>query len=1084
MKLAHTLAHEFHRSVRERGWHYVNAVRIHEGSATAVTARVKGSDDYEVRLELDGDKLKCECECPYFENLDPCKHLWATILVADQRDYLSAALEQPRLKLAPEITTVHDRLPEPPAVKWDLKPVAMPPRPPAIPQWRTELLEIENSGRLAFYNHTPWIPGRQILYVVDSAASVAAGEVVVHLSTRDPSKRGGWNKVKNFRIVRGEISAITDPADRHIVELLAGARQREWSYMSGAYEELASAYQLTATPARAVIPLLCATGRFSLRLDDHEYGPLEWDGGPEWQLALEGSVKAGGACKFEPVLRRGDGRLSNTDVKLVVPGVVFTDRLAAALGEDARPEWIQFLRRRRSLEASREDSGLLVSELVSRSGAPPVSLPRELNFGEVRLPCQPCLRLSGDRRAPAELLYRYGEWLLSGDDRLRAHFDPARREFLIRDTAAEKAAWSRLMELGGRPAKPDSEDEPTTWSLPPNQTGHIVGTLLAEGWHVEADGRGFRTGGDMRLEVSSGIDWFDLHAEIDFGPVSAKLPRLLEALRRGSAVVELDDGTLGLLPEEWLTQLARFATMGGQEGGALRFRRNQAGLLDALLAAQPRVKADETFERARAALKRFERVETAPQPDGFVGHLRDYQRDGVGWMSFLREFGFGGCLADDMGVGKTAQVLAMLEARRAEREQAVNGAAPEPPSLVVVPRSLVFNWLEEAARFTPGLKMLDYTGPQRNGDVFHDYDVVLSTYGTLRRDAAKFAVTEFDYVILDEAQAIKNAASESAKAARLLRARHRLALSGTPVENHLGELWSLFEFLNPGMLGSTSAFRTAGGALRNPDEQTRVLLARALRPFILRRTKKQVARELPERTEQTIWCEMDAKQRKLYDELRQHYRDSLLDRISRQGMAKSKMHVLEALLRLRQAACHPGLLDAKRADAPSAKLETLREQLAEVLDEGHKVLVFSQFTSLLALVKKQLDADKITYEYLDGATRDRQKCVQRFQEDKSCPVFLISLKAGGLGLNLTAAEYVFLLDPWWNPAVEAQAIDRAHRIGQTRPVFAYRLITKETVEEKVLQLQQSKRELASAIIGEDNSLIRGMKREDLELLLS
>jgi SNF2 family DNA or RNA helicase len=338
--------------------------------------------------------------------------------------------------------------------------------------------------------------------------------------------------------------------------------------------------------------------------------------------------------------------------------------------------------------------------------------------------------------------------------------------------------------------------------------------------------------------------------------------------------------------------------------------------------------------------------------------------------------------------------------------------------------------------------------------------------------------------VLDEAQAIKNANTASAKAVRLLRGTHRLALSGTPVENHLGELWSLFEFLNPGMLGEAKVLKMTGGLARNPGEEARQLLAHALRPFILRRTKQQVARELPPKTEQTIFCELEPVQRKQYDDLRRHYRDTLLSRVQNDGVGKATMHVLEALLRLRQAACHPGLLDEKRKEEPSAKLDVLLDHLDELREEGHKALVFSQFTSLLAIVRERLDEAGVRYEYLDGATRDRQARVDTFQNDPACSLFLVSLKAGGVGLNLTAAEYVFLLDPWWNPAVEAQAIDRTHRIGQSRPVFAYRLIARDTVEEKVLELQKNKRDLADAILGEDNSLIRDLKREDLELLLS
>ncbi|MGH2690012.1 MAG: DEAD/DEAH box helicase, partial [Actinomycetota bacterium] len=333
------------------------------------------------------------------------------------------------------------------------------------------------------------------------------------------------------------------------------------------------------------------------------------------------------------------------------------------------------------------------------------------------------------------------------------------------------------------------------------------------------------------------------------------------------------------------------------------------------------------------------------------------------------------------------------------------------------------------------------------------------------------------------AQAIKNGSTASAKAARLVSADHRLALSGTPIENHLGELWSLFEFLNPGMLGSAGAFRS-GIRSRNPDDRTREALGAALRPFILRRTKGQVAKELPPKTEQTHFCDLSPAQRRQYDQLRAHYRRDLLGRVDREGLAKSKMFVLEALLRLRQAACHPGLIDAARAGEPSAKIDLLVPQLVEVAAEGHKAIVFSQFTKLLAILKERLDREGLSYQYLDGRTTDRQARVRAFQEDPACRLFLISLKAGGQGLNLTAAEYVFLLDPWWNPAVEAQAIDRAHRIGQDRPVFAYRIIARDTVEEKVLRLQESKRALADAVITADNSILRTIRREDLELLLS
>ena len=498
------------------------------------------------------------------------------------------------------------------------------------------------------------------------------------------------------------------------------------------------------------------------------------------------------------------------------------------------------------------------------------------------------------------------------------------------------------------------------------------------------------------------------------------------------------------------------------------------------------ITCDEAFERARGRLREFSGIAPAEAPPGFKGELRGYQQAGLGWLHFLRDFGFGGCLADDMGLGKTVQVLALLESRRTRRKR-----DRLPPSLVVVPRSLVFNWLAEATRFTPRLRVLDHTGsdrggadPAQGGEAFASHDLVLTTYGTLRKDIATLREVEFDYLILDEAQAIKNADSQTAKAARLLRGKHRLALSGTPVENHLGELWSLLEFLNPGILGASPTFRQLADAPRAPLAGNQGALARALRPLLLRRTKEAVAPELPPRLEQTIYCELPPRQRRLYDELRDHYRAALSRRIGDQGLGRAKIMVLEALLRLRQAACHPGLLDERRAGEPCAKLDLLLPQLREVLAEGHKALVFSKFTSFLALLCRQLDAEGTSYLYLDGRTRDRREKVESFQSDPESRLFLISLKAGGLGLNLTGADYVYLLDPWWNPAVEAQAIDRAHRIGQARPVFASRLVARDTVEEKILDLQKTKRDLADAVIQADKSLLAALSREDLEMLLS
>ncbi|MFS8071689.1 MAG: DEAD/DEAH box helicase, partial [Byssovorax sp.] len=457
---------------------------------------------------------------------------------------------------------------------------------------------------------------------------------------------------------------------------------------------------------------------------------------------------------------------------------------------------------------------------------------------------------------------------------------------------------------------------------------------------------------------------------------------------------------------------------------------------------------------------------------GFRGELRPYQRLGLAWLRALHDAGLGGLLADDMGLGKTVQVLAHLASRRGR------------PSLVVAPRSLVFNWKREAARFTPDLRVLDHTGGDRRppGAHFADHDLVFTTYGTLRRDGEALAAIRFDHVVLDEAQSIKNESSETSRAARRLSADHRLALSGTPVENHLGELWSLLEFLNPGMLGRATAWKAVTEGRPNPEALA--LLGRALRPLMLRRTKAEVAPDLPARLEETWVCELEGSERALYDELRDRFRAELLQTASAGGVATSGTRVLEALLRLRQAACHPGLIDPARRHERSAKLDALLPELLSLRESGQKALVFSQFRSLLDIVKPALEAEGLIVAQLDGQTRDREALVQRFQEDPTLGVLLVSLKAGGVGLNLTAAEYVFVLDPWWNPAAEAQAIDRAHRIGQTKPVFAYRLIARDTVEERIAELQQKKRALADSVIRGDGAPLQGLTVEDLERLFS
>jgi len=1097
LNLSARLAPQFTRNVRHRGQEYYwrEQVRIERASGTELHARVRGSQTYDVELNFRDGILSVWCDCPFFvENGVPCKHLWATILAAEAQGGLSVATSAPQLVLSDDfelpiddadLKTLEARWRD--SVARSRVPVTTRQRVPKSPSWQQQFSEIVAPGSRLATPESTWPAKREVLYIVDTATSLSGGGLCLTLESRDRKKDGSWTRPKPLAMRRSQIQRLPVTEDQQVLSMLAGTQTYAYGYLDP-YERLPELSMLPPALSAILMPLMVRTGRCYLRPQNEPEAllPLAWDDGEAWSFGLELGKAEDGQCALTGFFHRGEERMKLTAPVLVAPGLLLTRDRVARCAQEASFEWISALRKKCSIVAPESEKDQFLNALLCSRNLPPLTVPEEMRYEELASIPAPRLKISqaptrlGPGRLRAELSFAYDDRIVSEFDPSRGVFDAASRRFLRRDFDAEAAANALLDQLGVKRGQGSYWEPEPARGFAASKLPRVVRSLVEAGWHIDAEGKIFRRPGSYRLEVSSGVDWFELHGEVDYGNTKARLPELLAALRRGNNMVQLDDGTYGMLPEEWLRRIGPLAGMGSPENGHIHFTRSQAGLLDALLATQPDAQWDQTFARVRAELQQFRGVETTAQPEGFVGRLRDYQCEGLAWILFLQRFSFGGCLADDMGVGKTAQVLALLEMRRELR----CSGQPVAPSLIVVPKSLVFNWKEEAERFTPQLRVLDHTGMARDGNDFGACDVILTTYGTLRRDILSLKDLKFDYVILDEAQAVKNADTESSKAARLLRGRYRLGLSGTPVENHLGELWSLFEFLNPGMLGAASAFKVAGSTWRNPTEDTRRLLAQALRPFILRRTKQQVAQELPPKSEQTIYCEMETAQRKLYDELRQHYRESLLKRIETDGLTKSKIQVLEALLRLRQAACHPALLDPKHIGDPSAKLEALLAQLREVLDEGHKALVFSQFTSLLKIVRERLSESGIVYEYLDGATRDRQARVERFQTDPSCRIFLISLKAGGVGLNLTAAEYVFILDPWWNPAVEAQAVDRTHRIGQQRPVFAYRLIARDTVEEKILELQNSKRALAAEIIGAESSVIRNLKPEDLALLLS
>jgi superfamily II DNA or RNA helicase len=1121
------------RAVQGRGYSYyrIGAVRIINGNKDELQAFVFGSNRYKVNLYRKEDTLYASCTCPYFEGEgETCKHIWATLLAGEKSGYLRGKDKSDPLRL--KVDLEGDDWDENEEGDWDGveeledgNPVwpggaagSYSPRlqgrrhlrlvPPSS-GWKNHLTSLRGALQVKREEEKKrWPATQRILYFVDGPATLEGKGLVIEVSHQEMKKNGEWGQLKSHTNAYCTPENLRDPEDQHIMALLLGSRDANSYYYgyTGYYGRGPFRRFLPGPMQEHLMKLLCHTGRCFLRqtLSNSAESPLQWDDGGAWEFCLSPEKNASGrAYVLKGYLQRGANRVPVEEPPLLVAGgLVFFESKVSPFLDNGSFGWISALRKRKSLTVPFEEGDTFIRELMAMPVLPRLSLPEELQYEEIQVTPRPRLTVVAAGRKnqwEANLLH----WKLSFDyqGHIIAYEDPGRgfliaepRRFMLRDFDAEHSAYEKVRSLGFREIRSYYGD--LRREVAPRNLPGAVRELLPAGWHVEAEGKVYRLPGAFNLSVTTGIDWFELHGEFRFDDKVAKLPELLSALKRGDNVVPLDDGTFGMLPEEWLKKYGSLVGLGTTHNGHFRFTRCQVGLLDALLVSQPESTCDDLFKRCRAELMSFEGVQPCDPPEQFAGTLRGYQKDGLGWIHFLEKFSFGGCLADDMGLGKTVQVLAMLEERRQKQSatlcEARDGKGPIPrngvpgPCLVVAPKSIVFNWIQEAKRFTPQLKVLDHTGANRlkPGEHFENYDLILTTYGTLRKDAVEFKDVQFDYCILDEGQAIKNANTQSAKAVRLINANHRLVLSGTPIENHLGELWSLFEFLNPGMLGSATVFKLTGAGARNPEPETRALLGKALRPFILRRTKAQVARELPEKMEQTLYCDLDSKQRKLYNELRDHYRRALINQVERDGINKCKIQILEALLRLRQAACHPGLIDRAKKSLPSAKLEMLLPQLEQITEEEHKVLVFSQFTSFLAILREQLDKQKTPYAYLDGQTRKRGTVVEQFQTDPDCKLFLISLKAGGLGLNLTAAEYVYLLDPWWNPAVEAQAIDRTHRIGQTRKVFAYRIIARDTVEEKVLELQRTKRDLADAIINADNSIIRNLAKEDLELLLS
>lgn len=1058
----------------------VEAERQNNGDIL-LSGSVVGSEPYQQRVTLElqphhGTRLQGQCSCPVGRN---CKHVVAVCLE------FVARLEATDGQMLPS----------------------------ASDRWLDALIdagkaENNQAAEPAEKQHflTYVIDAPELRHSDDDCEYLRRGLQIQLRITREKVRGGGLNKgnIVNPGSLQYSVEAddVLNEEDRLLLPLLTGKRRYfSNSLLSIDRESSSETMERLLNSGRAYWQSLAGP---SLRLGEARQLSLHWElQQDKYRLKAHISPSA------HVLLLRTPWYL---DVRKQELGPL----IPAQAVQDA--QWPLLLE---APEFTAEQAQDISERLMVEHAALPVPPPVALHVDEIiDAAARPCINLIGfdtgnppnsQRVHAVELRFRYAD--------LRVDPLPETPESTVkrndtqmiriqRDLAAEQEATILLEDLGLQEV--GNTSGPRTFVVRADNISLMAAqwqTLLEDefprlqdaGWEVSTDNSFTMRFDDADLdgEVESGIDWFALRYDLDVDgekyPLAPLIAPLIDSLLHQpieqwpeKVPLHLGQGRfLRVAREKLRPALEVLRELYNPEQlahGELKNARHEAAALAALDHDRALRGARELVSLAKR-LRDFQTIEPAPLPKGLVAELRPYQQQGLSWLQFLREYGFNGILADDMGLGKTLQTLTHL---LLEKEQ----GRLDKPALVIAPTSLMGNWRREAERFTPDLKVLVLHGSDRHRLMgsLHRADIILSTYPLLSRDADVLGDLEYHYLILDEAQNVKNPKTRAARVIRDLKTRHRLCLTGTPMENHLGELWSLFDFLMPGFLFDERSFRQHfRGPIENEnDPEIRRQLSRRVQPFLLRRTKDSVVRELPPKTEILRTANFDKSQAQLYESIRVSMDKRVREAIAAHGLARSHITILDALLKLRQTCCDPRLLklDAARKVRHSAKLELLMDMLPELLEEGRRILLFSQFTQMLALIEDELQLHGIEYSKLTGQTRKRDDAIARFT-DGEVNVFLISLKAGGVGLNLPEADTVILYDPWWNPAVEAQAADRAHRIGQSKPVFVYKLLVENSVEETILGLQEHKRALADAIYsGESHNNDSLVDAESLQALFS
>lgn len=1073
----------------QKGAPYIRDVSRMTIGSNHISARVQGTmrAPYQVEIAFSADRsgrplIDGSCSCPVGYE---CKHVAAVLLAGlENRDS------------TPQIN--------PAVLSW-------------IESFRLALTEPEKKKTKTAQ------PAERLFYVLWHAPHANACFISMVKSRPGPDGGPGARSAEWSNVERALLQPprFVDQEDLAILRLL---------WMQRGANSIYSDFPLAGRHEEELLRLLLASGRFHYQGKPVQPWPRNTalvalaEGKPR-PATLEWRTTTGGEMVPTVVASATD------EVAHLQGGLYYLDVAGGLIGRLELPYPHELVARLLTLPPLREVDVPLVSAAL-QDLAPTLPVPSPARLRVVECAPRPILTLAtsapvwiggfrgyryGNTRLDhARLSFRYGEFTVEASDTSEFRTSPEGEVVRVRrERKSEQQALKRLGELGL--AKPPAHVMPAN-SFPaggylleseadwPAFVAQAVPRLRAEGWEIDIP-KDFR---HLVLEVTSwdadlsedGSGWFSLDMgivvegrKLPLAPLLYELfqhdPRWLDPAGLRSmpdnelVVLALSDGGRVSVSAARLKPLARTLVdmFDTRPEGPLRLSRLDAPRLDELAGADGwRVSGADKVRALARQLEHGAGVAAVAPPAGLALQLRPYQLEGLAWLQHLGKHELGGILADDMGLGKTAQTLAHLllekEAGRLDR-----------PTLVVLPTSLIFNWKREAERFAPDLKVLSLHGKDRaeRFPLIPAHDVALTTYPLLWRDEEEIARHDYHLLILDEAQTVKNAASRAALVVRRIHARHRLCLTGTPLENHLGELWAQFDFLLPGFLGDSRQFtRTWRNPVEKQGDRLRAeLLSRRVKPFILRRRKEDVARELPPKTVIVRNVELEGGQRDLYETVRSAMDQKVRDEIAAKGFARSHIVILDALLKLRQVCCDPRLLkiDSAKGVKERAKLDLLMGMLPELVDEGRRVLVFSQFTSMLALIEKELVRARLGYVLLTGDTVDREGVIRRFQ-DGEAPIFLISLKAGGVGLNLTAADTVIHFDPWWNPAVENQATDRAHRIGQTKKVFVYKLVVAGSIEEKILALQERKADLAAGILSEDASGLTKFNESDIAALLA